>query len=89
MPERRDITVSIDARKGMDAPATMQVRTVFHGPGAERVRAQFASDGAAAMQEAYRDYYGSVEHRTCKSCGHVMPTPDDRSFEEQNPVQGR
>lgn len=58
-PERRDITVSIDAREGMQAPATMQIRTVFHGPGAERVRAQFASDGAAAMQEAYLDYYGS------------------------------
>jgi hypothetical protein len=58
-PERRDITVSIDAREGMAAPATMRVHTVFHGPGAERVRAQFASDGEAAMQEAYRDYYGN------------------------------
>jgi 3-hydroxyanthranilate 3,4-dioxygenase len=35
---------------------------------------------------AYREYYGSVEHRTCKACGHVMPTPDDRSFEQANPT---
>jgi hypothetical protein len=59
MTERRDISVSIDAREGMTAAATMQIRTIFHGPGAERVRAQFASDGMAAMKKAYLDYYGN------------------------------
>jgi len=36
---------------------------------------------------ASREYYGSVEHRTCKACGHVMPAPEDRSFESANPTQ--
>jgi len=36
---------------------------------------------------AYREYYGSVEHRTCKACGYVMPAPEDRSFESANPTQ--
>jgi hypothetical protein len=39
------------------------------------------------VSAAYREYYESVEHRTCKACGHVMPTPEDRSFEQANPVQ--
>jgi len=38
------------------------------------------------VSAAYREYYGSLEHRTCKACGHVMPTPDDRSFEQANPT---
>jgi 3-hydroxyanthranilate 3,4-dioxygenase len=37
------------------------------------------------VSAAYREYYGSVEHRTCKACGQVMPAPADRSFEETNP----
>ena len=36
---------------------------------------------------AYREYYGSREHRTSKACGHVMPAPDDRSFEQANPAR--
>jgi len=39
------------------------------------------------VSAAYREYYGSVEHRTCKACGHVMPAPEDRSFESANPTQ--
>ena len=37
------------------------------------------------VSAAYREYYGSVEHRTCKACGYLMPAPDDRSYEEANP----
>ena len=36
---------------------------------------------------AYREYYGSREHRTCKACGHVMPAPDDQSYQEANPAR--
>jgi 3-hydroxyanthranilate 3,4-dioxygenase len=38
------------------------------------------------VSQAYREYYGSAEHRTCKACGHVMPAPEDRSFEQANPT---
>lgn len=38
------------------------------------------------VSAAYREYYGAVEHRTCRACGHVMPAPDDRSFQETNPT---
>jgi 3-hydroxyanthranilate 3,4-dioxygenase len=38
------------------------------------------------VSAAYREYYGSVEHRTCKACGHVNPTPEDRSFQDANPT---
>jgi 3-hydroxyanthranilate 3,4-dioxygenase len=38
------------------------------------------------VSQAYREYYDSLDHRTCKACGHVMPSPDDRSFEQQNPT---
>ena len=52
-------------------------------PTAEEVR-DYAENPVSL---AYREYYGSREHRTCKACGHVMPAPDDRSFEQANPVQ--
>jgi len=39
------------------------------------------------VSQAYREYYGSVEHRTCKACGHVMPTAEDHSFEQVNPTR--
>jgi hypothetical protein len=38
------------------------------------------------VSAAYREFYGSLEHRTCKACGHVTPAPGDRSFEQANPV---
>jgi 3-hydroxyanthranilate 3,4-dioxygenase len=38
------------------------------------------------VSAAYREYYGSLEHRTCRACGHVNPAPEDRSFEEANPA---
>jgi 3-hydroxyanthranilate 3,4-dioxygenase len=38
------------------------------------------------VSAAYREYYGSVEHRACKACGHVNPAPADRSFEQANPL---
>ena len=28
------------------------------------------------VSQAYRNFFGSVEHRTCKACGNVMPKPD-------------
>lgn len=28
------------------------------------------------VTQAYRNFFGSVEHRTCKACGTVMPKPE-------------
>jgi 3-hydroxyanthranilate 3,4-dioxygenase len=28
------------------------------------------------VTQAYKNFFGSVEHRTCKKCGNVMPKPD-------------
>lgn len=28
------------------------------------------------VTQAYKNFFGSVEHRTCKRCGHVMPKPE-------------
>jgi 3-hydroxyanthranilate 3,4-dioxygenase len=38
------------------------------------------------VSAAYREYYDSIEHRTCKACGYVMPTPEDHSYTQQNPT---
>jgi hypothetical protein len=38
------------------------------------------------VSAAYREYYGSVDHRTCTACGHVNPAPADLSFEQSNPI---
>jgi 3-hydroxyanthranilate 3,4-dioxygenase len=38
------------------------------------------------VSAAYREYYGSVAHRTCRACGHINPVPEDQSFEEANPT---
>jgi hypothetical protein len=38
------------------------------------------------VSAAYREYYGSVAHRTCKACGHVNPAPEDQSFQQTNPT---
>ena len=32
--------------------------------------------GKDFVSQAYRNFFGSVEHRTCKACGNVMPKPD-------------
>lgn len=32
--------------------------------------------GKDYVTQAYRSFFGSIEHRTCTSCGHVMPKPD-------------
>ncbi len=38
------------------------------------------------VSAAYREYYDSVEHRTCKACSYVMPTPEDYSYTQTNPA---
>lgn len=32
---------------------------------------------ADPVSQAYRNFYGSTDARTCKGCGHVMPAPAD------------
>ena len=32
--------------------------------------------GKDYVTQAYRNFFGSLEHRTCKACGTVMPKPD-------------
>ena len=33
----------------------------------------------------FDEFYASERLRTCKACGHTMPAPEDRSYEEANP----
>lgn len=32
--------------------------------------------GKDFVSQAYRNFFGSTEHRTCKACGNVMPKPE-------------
>jgi transglutaminase-like putative cysteine protease len=59
---RRQIDVVIDARKGMDAPATMSVTTTMEFGAAEGMRSTLASKPREEIAKDYLNFYSNYYH---------------------------
>lgn len=56
-PPLREVHLGFDARKGLDEPTELEVRTVLRGLAAESMRAELASKGSRRIGEDYLAYY--------------------------------
>lgn len=65
---RRQIEVQLDARKGMDAPATMSVTTTMEFGAAEAMRASLASTPRDEILKDYLNFYSNY-YRGLRSAG--------------------
>ena len=60
----------------MSAPRYLREMLVFpYLRGQEFCAALFDHGGYAAVSKAYARFFDNEAHRTCKSCGHMMPRP--------------
>lgn len=68
VPSRRQIDVVIDARKGMDAPATMSITTTMEFAAAENMRRTLASEPREEIAKDYLNFYSNY-YRGLRSAG--------------------
>ena len=64
----REIEVTLNLKDGLDKPARYTVRTIYHGSGADAMRATLAGQSSAELLKQYLNYYAST-YPTIESSG--------------------
>jgi hypothetical protein len=73
--QRREVHVRLDASAGLETPATLTVRTRYHGAAADAMRHDFARTHMSQREKDYLDYYAKLYPGT-QSAGPIVVKDD-------------